>query len=435
MSQNDGRTKNVKKNILYSFILKGLSVGLTFVLLPLTVDYLDSTEYGIWVTLFSVMNWVNMLDMGIGLGLRNKLAEAVAREDKKSIRIYISTGLAAMVTIGVIFLIVMIVGMKYFSFQAIYNTYSISESELYYATLCTGIFVVITFVLSVVNQFYYAWQQAAKTGAINIVHNVIMLITVYYLTLQPHHSLVYFVYCFGIASISSRALFLVDFFRRHNDILPSIRNIRMSYVKNIVGIGIKFFIIQIAVVCMYSSANILITQRLGPEHVLAYDVVFKIFSAITMVHGLILAPMWNAYTEAYIKKDFIWMKNSIHKLLLLMIPIGIACAILVKSTNFIIDIWIKKTISIPEYLPLFAGIYIFLSCLNNVIAIFLNGISKIDLQMYLSVFSSIIVIPLAWYLMPYWDSTGMIMAIIISMSIETIPLGMQVRNVLYHRIE
>ena len=81
------RSQNVKKNIIYSIILKAVGVGLTFILLPLTVHYLTEIEYGIWVTLFSVMNWVNMMDMGIGLGLRNKLAEAVAIDDKYSIRI------------------------------------------------------------------------------------------------------------------------------------------------------------------------------------------------------------------------------------------------------------------------------------------------------------------------------------------------------------
>ena len=53
----NNRSKNVKKNIIYSFILKFFSIGLSFVLLPLTVHYLTEVEYGVWVTLFTVMNW------------------------------------------------------------------------------------------------------------------------------------------------------------------------------------------------------------------------------------------------------------------------------------------------------------------------------------------------------------------------------------------
>ena len=89
----ESRNKNVKKNILWSFALKALSVGLSFLVLPLTVNYLTAVEYGVWVTLFSVMNWVNMLDMGIGLGLRNRLAEAVAEQDGHLVRCYMSAGI------------------------------------------------------------------------------------------------------------------------------------------------------------------------------------------------------------------------------------------------------------------------------------------------------------------------------------------------------
>lgn len=66
------RSQKVKKNIIYSFLLKFLSIGLSFILLPLTVHYLTEVEYGIWVTLFTIMNWVNFLNMGLGLGLRSK---------------------------------------------------------------------------------------------------------------------------------------------------------------------------------------------------------------------------------------------------------------------------------------------------------------------------------------------------------------------------
>jgi len=74
------RSKNVQKNIFYAFILKFLGTAVTYLLLPLTVKYLTQVEYGIWATLFSVISWVNFLDVGIGLSLRNKLAEAVSRE-------------------------------------------------------------------------------------------------------------------------------------------------------------------------------------------------------------------------------------------------------------------------------------------------------------------------------------------------------------------
>lgn len=423
----DNRSKNLKKNIIYSFLLKLFSIGLSFVLLPLTVHYLTEVEYGIWVTLFTIMNWVNFLDMGLGLGLRNKLSEAVSKNNLNEIRLYLSTGIFAMIGMGSILLIIFIIGIQLVNMQSIFNTKIISEQDLYISTLCTGIFVIVAFVLSVINQIYYAYQKAAITGAIQIVHNLIMLIIVYYLTLQPTHKLFYFVLSFGMAILSSRIIFIIDFFRKNKNIIPQFKDLELDKLKNISSLGIKFFVIQIVCIAMFSSSNILITQCLGPEYIRSYDIVFKIFSLITMAHGLICAPLWNAYTDAYIKKDFGWIKSNIKKMIYIMIPIILGSIILVWKIEWVIKIWIKDTnVLIPQYLTIFMGVYVIIYCWNNIWATFLNGIGNINIQLYASIVSVLIMLPLSWYLMKEIGVSGMICAIFISLFLSGIPQMLQV---------
>ena len=423
----DNRTKIIKKNIIYSFLLKFLSIGLSFILLPLTVRYLTEIEYGIWVTLFTVMNWVNFLDMGLALGMRNKLAEAVSRNNLNEIKTYLSTGIFAMIGMGSILLIIFFIGIHLVNMQSIFNTKEISERDLYISTLFTGIFVILAFVLSVINQIYYAYQKAAITGAIQIVHNFIILSIVYYLTLQPTHKLFYFILSFGIAVLSSRIIFIIDFFRKNKNIIPKIKYLELNKLKNIFNLGIKFFVIQIVCIAMFSSSNILITQCLGPEYVRSYDIVFKLFSIITMAHGLICAPLWNAYTDAYVKKDFIWIKSNIKKMIYIMIPIILGSMILIWNTEWLINIWIRDVdIVIPQYLTIFMGLYVIIACWNNIWATFLNGIGNINIQLYASVVSVLIMLPLSWYLMKLIGSSGMICAILISLFLSGIPQMVQV---------
>lgn len=425
------RTKNVKRNIVYSFLLKFLSVGLSFVLLPLTVHYLTEVEYGIWVTLFTVMNWVNFLDMGLGLGLRNKLAEAVSKNNLNEIRTYLSTGIFAMIGMGSILWIIFLIGSQLVNMQSVFNTKEISEHDLYISTLFTGIFVIVAFVLSVINQIYYAYQKAAVTGGIQIVHNLIMLGIVYYLTLQPTHKLFYFVLSFGIAVLSSRIIFIIDFFSKNKSVIPKFKYVRVKQLKNITRLGVKFFIIQIVCIAMFSSSNILITQCLGPEYVRSYDIVFKIFSFITMAHGLICAPLWNAYTDAYIKKDFLWMKRITKKMIYIMIPIILGSIVLIWKLEWIIKIWIRNTdIIIPQYLAIFMGLYAIISCWNNIWTTFLNGIGNVNIQLYASIVSVLIMLPLSWYLMNKIGTSGMICSIFISLFLAGIPQMIQVYSLL-----
>lgn len=423
----NNRTRIIKKNIVYSFLLKFLSIGLSFILLPLTIHYLTEVEYGIWITLFTVMNWINFLDMGLGLGLRNKLAEAISRNDLSEIKTYLSTGIFAMIGMGSILLVIFFVGIHLVNMQSIFNTKEISEQDLYISTLFTGVFVILAFILSIINQIYYAYQKAAITGAIQIIHNLIMLGIVYYLTLQPIHNLFYFVLSFGVAVLSSRIIFIVYFFRKNKSIIPKFKYLKLDRLKNISSLGIKFFVIQIVCIAMFSSSNILITQCLGPEYVRSYDIVFKIFSFITMAHGIICAPLWNAYTDAYVKKDFIWIRSIIKKMIYIMIPIILGGLILIWKIEWIIKIWIRNTdILIPQYLAIFMGLYMIISCWNNIWATFLNGIGNINIQLYASIISVLIMLPLSWYLMKVIGVSGMVCAIFICLFLSGIPQMVQV---------
>jgi O-antigen/teichoic acid export membrane protein len=65
------RTHKALFNIASSFVIKGASILLSLLLVPLTLDYLNPYEYGIWLTLSSVLMWINYFDIGLGNGLRN----------------------------------------------------------------------------------------------------------------------------------------------------------------------------------------------------------------------------------------------------------------------------------------------------------------------------------------------------------------------------
>ena len=64
---------------------------MTLLLVPVSLKCLTTGEYGIWLTLTSIIAWFISLDFGLGNGLRNKLAEALAVNDLKLAKIYTST--------------------------------------------------------------------------------------------------------------------------------------------------------------------------------------------------------------------------------------------------------------------------------------------------------------------------------------------------------
>ena len=100
------RTKNITKHVGLSTLYKAGGIIANFLLVPLTIAYLDTENYGVWLTLTSFISWFSFFDVGLGNGLRNKFAEAKTLGDYKRARAFVST---AYFTISCISLIVLFV--------------------------------------------------------------------------------------------------------------------------------------------------------------------------------------------------------------------------------------------------------------------------------------------------------------------------------------
>src|SRR5690554_5404208 len=100
MNSGQERSVKAKKNIAISLIIKGTSIGISFIMVPLTIDYINPSGYGIWLTLSSIVGWFSFFDIGLTQGLRNKFAEAKAKGDDAAAQVYVSTTYAVL---GIIF--------------------------------------------------------------------------------------------------------------------------------------------------------------------------------------------------------------------------------------------------------------------------------------------------------------------------------------------
>ena len=59
------RTVRINKHVTVMFILKGAGIVIGLLLVPLTIHYINPTQYGIWVTLSSIISWMAYFDIGL----------------------------------------------------------------------------------------------------------------------------------------------------------------------------------------------------------------------------------------------------------------------------------------------------------------------------------------------------------------------------------
>ncbi|ULT28915.1 oligosaccharide flippase family protein [Sphingobacterium sp. E70] len=96
---------------------------------------------------------------------------------------------------------------------------------------------------------------------------------------------------------------------RYKSISPSFYSFDSTLLRDIFQLGWKFFVIQLGLILVYNIDNLIITQLFGPTAVTTYNIAYRYFSVITMLSGIVMAPLWTAFGEAYRIEDHAWIKK------------------------------------------------------------------------------------------------------------------------------
>ncbi len=413
---NRGQLRSVKakKNILASFVIKGLNIGISLLLVPLTIDYVNSTRYGIWLTLSSIIGWFALFDIGLGHGLRNKFAEAMAKGKIKLARIYLSTTYAIMTIIVAALLLVFLCINPFLDWSKILNSPAGMAGELSILSLIVFTFFCLQFVLNLLTTIITANQEPAKASLLNLLGSAISLLIIYLLTLTTKGSLIYLALVFGMAPVLVLFISSIWLYNgKYKAYSPSFKYVRFKFSKGLMNLGLKFFVIQIAALVMYSTDNIIITQLFGPEQVTPYNIAFKYFNLVPMLMGIIITPFWSAYTEAWVKKDLIWIRKTVNKLKLVWAAMTVLTIVMLIFSDFFYWLWVGPEIKVPRIVSIFLAIYVIIFVWTDIFVPFLNGVGKIKLQLYLSIIGMVINIPLALFLGKLIGIGGIILSTIL----------------------
>ena len=395
-SKGSDRSKLAKKQILYSFFVKGISVVIGLMFVPLLLNYLDADRYGIWLTLISIVGWFTFFDAGLGNGLRNRLTEALAQGEQQLAKEYVSTTYAIVSIIFIVVLIVFYCVNPFLHWNEILNTSRVPAKELSLLALIVFTFFLLKFIFNLIGIILMADQRPALNNAFGPIGNVISLILIYILSLTMKGALVIMGFVLSIVPVIVLLIATFVLFRkRYRYLTPSIKNIKWKHSHSLLGLGVKFFLLQIASIILFTSSNMIITQILGPEQVAVYNIAFKYFQVPVMLYAIIMTPIWSAVTDAYTRKDFAWLKNTLIKLNKFSLLVFAGIIFMLIASPYVFPFWVGKKINIPftvsATMALYATINIFLSPYSQ----YINGMGKLYVATRLVFFIFIFYIPLA----------------------------------------
>ena len=339
-----------------------------------------------------------------------------------------------MITIVSIFLIILIlIIFPQLNWNSIFNTNNVNNTELLISMLLISICFIINLVLSNINAIFYAFQKPELPGLSNVIMQSIFIILVVIFKDFVRGNLIWISLAYGIGVIVANFILTVIFIKANKNIKISIASVRVKYIKEVMELGLKFFLIQISSLILLTTDNMVITQVLGPEYVMEYSLIYKIFSVITMIHGgIILSALWSRYTKAYSEKQYMFIKNTFiitKKLFILVLIVTILIAIIIVKTP-LLTLWSGKVFNVSKSLVIYTAIYTIIVAWNGTFCALLNGLGQINYQLYISIFSSIINIPISIFLANISGVSGVILGSVISLILGVFVLPIQVNNII-----
>lgn len=414
LTSGEGRTLAVKKNIIYSILIKVLSIVVSFMLVPMTIGYVSSELYGVWLTLSSILTWLTFLDLGFSQGMKNKLTEAIANDDWERGKKLVSTTYFLMILIFVPvciiiqFLIPVVDWCKLLNISTIYQDDIIKTLHVLMAFCC------LQMVVNVVVSVIAAFQRVALSNSFGVIGNVISLGIIFALTKLCPPSLLYL--CFSLAAmpivvtiIASIILFSGSMKR----VAPSFRSIEMPLTKDLFTLGYKFFIINIQAVVLYQATNVIISNVSSPLWVTSYNIAYKYLSIAMMLFTVATQPLWPAYTDAYVRGDYEWMKKARKRMTKVLLSSMLSCLAMLVASPLVYKLWIGQDATVPFIMSALVAIYVSIYCWMTLNGTLIVGMGKIKLETYLVLIGMIIHIPLSFFLSKSIGAYGVIISMII----------------------
>lgn len=409
MTKGHERSVLVKKNIFYTAFLKAGSVLITLLLVPLTINYVDTIQYGIWLTISSVVYWINMFDFGIGNGLKNEIAYSLAVNDETNLKRYVSTSYAALGIISISIFTLFFVFGRMVDWNRLLNIPRIAGLDLFPVLATLLLIFCIQFVAQILDAVLGATQQTFKSSLILFVGQLAGLITIYILTLTVKGDLLLLVLAFGGCTVIALVVASFVLYRtKIQKFSPSLKYVDRSVVKKLMSVGGIFFIIQINAMLLIHSNNFIISKILGPQAVTTYNIPFRLFSFISMLFAIIIMPYWSAFTDAYARADFSWIKTNIRYLRLFCLALVLIGIVILVFSKWIYKFWIGNAVIVPFSLSVGMLVYIATYMWHTLHVYFLNGTGKIRAQLLVGICGVLLNIPLAFILGKHFGLVGII---------------------------
>lgn len=397
------RNSNLMLNIFSNFFFKGIGIVLSFISVPLVLKYLEKESYGLWLLILSITGWIYTFDIGLGNGLKNRIAESLAKKNEEDTKEYIATAYFIISIISIALFFILYYCMKLIDIKNILNVTFIDEKTLSYILNINIGFVCLNFILSICNNIFLGAQKSYLTSVNNVISQLLNILFIILLQYFKYKSLIYISIFYGASISLSHIMLTIYFFIKERNYVFKLKNIKLSKISSLFGIGGKIFLVQIAGFLIFSTDNFIIAHFLGTEQVAEYNIAYKLFSIPVIILSLMTGPIWPAVTKAFHENNIVWIEELLKKMQKIFILICLLTIVIALVAKPFIKLWTVGIIEVNIKLILSLTLSTILMGYSNIYSTIIFGINTNKKIVILSWIQAIINLLVSYIAIKYFN--------------------------------
>ena len=283
-----------------------------FVAAPIILELTSRTLYGFWVTTISILGYLALTDLGLGMSLTRLVATSASKGNSKELNGIINTAFFVFCGIGILFFIIGISISSYIpSWFKIPKEESVFVLSAYRLAIISG---ALALPLSIFSAVVVGFQQMA---IINITKNIISIVSI-------GLSIILLNLGIGLVALPIASLFVVIvgsivsfiFAKKYFPKLKfSVSYFNKKDLKKLISFGGYFQLGRVANTVALSSDNIVIAGSMNAGDVTPYTFTSKlpIIFSVTLASKLPIA-IFPAMTEMFANNEFEKLKQTYKRL-------------------------------------------------------------------------------------------------------------------------
>lgn len=396
----------MKKEILHSALYNLLAITIGFLIVRITLDYLGEELYGKWGVALSLIYFLNLFEFGLGNSIRNHVTELLVN---KKVKIELKEKILSIWSFQII--LIYALSITALAVSIIFST----DNFNFFNILCVILFPLLV-CSNLVRSLYHGIKRSRKVYRIKTLSTLAALGSLLFFTkfIELRLFALEIVLIINILpQILIKVYYLGRFFIEELDVkmnfyllIPKGKSIKYLINSSIFNDGISYFLINIGNLFLINSIPILLSYFIADREVTVFTINQKLYGVYLQFFYVILTPFWSQLNLVIRKESIKEFDNIIRKLsiLCLLLILGI---VVIKFIEFPFHkIWLGKTDILDKKYTVLIALYTIVMGINAILGHFLNSINELKIQRTLTLFNTILIVPIGITVFHYSDLRG-----------------------------